>query len=119
MGAITQFRAIVGSIKLGICTNVLTNKVSHALLTVNSSLSKVDLAAILSSSVNVATLSPGVQTKVREIFADGLRSQLYILMAFEVGGIISTLVLLFGTEVRYEGPSKVTDEADRAIKTET
>lgn len=116
MGAITQFRAIGASIQLAICTTVLNNRLSSALSTLNPPLPPGQISALLSNAASLSNLDPALQKTVREVFADGFRSQTYVLMSFTIAGIISTCALLWGMEVRYKGPAQAEVKEEAAAE---
>ena len=91
MGAISQFRALGGSIGLSICTNLLNSRVSTML---SPMLSANQLLALRSSTDNIGDIPDGLQDLVREAYASGYRLQWQAMIAFAAGAFLATFMII-------------------------
>ncbi|OTA55986.1 drug resistance transporter EmrB/QacA subfamily [Hypoxylon sp. EC38] len=79
MGAITQIRVLGGTIGLAISSTVLNNHLSSNLPAL---LSLQDIEQISDSVQYINTLPDATRDAVRQVFADGFREQLRVMMYF-------------------------------------
>lgn len=90
ISAANQFRLLGGEIGLGICSNVLANKVKTNLLFV---LPSKRLNAILLSFQSIEALEPAAQVIVQTVHAEGYNLQMRVLISITAAGILATLMM--------------------------
>lgn len=88
--AVIQFRLMGGAIGLAIVTTVFNGIVRPKL---EHTLSITQLGALLHSTAVIESFQPDLQSRVRNIFANGFNSQMRIMIGFGAAQIPAALLL--------------------------
>ena len=92
MGANTQFRFLGGAVGLGLVTAVLNGFLRPRLAEI---VAGDVLGAILESTDVVTTLSPQLQARILDVFADGFVLQWRVLCGFVGSQILASFLTLW------------------------
>jgi len=90
MGSVTQVRVLGGTIGLAICSALLVNYIKAQ---TSRFLTPDQVAAILLSSENIASLPPELQTQTRTVYATGYSQQMRVMLFFSIASLLSLFLL--------------------------